>query len=63
MKLDGKFYGVVIRNKDQSVVPPDQWVVFLAKGRGGGGWEPYVGRDGMSSWRILTTERSQHDSS
>lgn len=31
MKLDGKFYGVVVKNKDQSVVPPDQWMVFLAK--------------------------------
>jgi hypothetical protein len=31
MKLDGKFHGVVIKNKNQSIVPQDQWVVFLAK--------------------------------
>jgi hypothetical protein len=30
-KLDGKFHGVIVKNKDQSVVPQDQWVVFLAK--------------------------------
>ena len=30
-KLDGKFHGVVVKNKDQSVVPQDQWMVFLAK--------------------------------
>jgi predicted ATP-grasp superfamily ATP-dependent carboligase len=31
MKLDGKFHGIVVKNKDQSVVPQDQWIVFLAK--------------------------------
>jgi hypothetical protein len=31
MKLDGKFHGVVVKNKDGSVVPQDQWIVFLAK--------------------------------
>ena len=30
-KLDGKFFGIIHKNKDNSVVPPDQWVVFLAK--------------------------------
>lgn len=30
-KLDGKFHGVIVRNKDASVVPQDQWIVFLAK--------------------------------
>lgn len=31
MKMDGKFHGIVVKNKDQSVVPQDQWIVFLAK--------------------------------
>ena len=31
MKLDAKFHGVVVKNKDQSIVPQDQWMVFLAK--------------------------------
>lgn len=31
MKLDGKFHGIVVKNKDQSVVPQDEWMVFLAK--------------------------------
>ena len=31
MKLDAKFHGIIVKNKDQSVVPQDQWVVFLAK--------------------------------
>lgn len=31
MKLDGKFHGVIVKNKDQSIVPQDQWMVFLAK--------------------------------
>jgi hypothetical protein len=30
-KLDGKFHGVIVKNKDGSTVPQDQWVVFLAK--------------------------------
>jgi ABC-type thiamine transport system substrate-binding protein len=30
-KLDLKFHGVVVKNKDQSIVPQDQWMVFLAK--------------------------------
>lgn len=29
--LDQKFHGVLIKNKDGTVVPPDQWMVFLAK--------------------------------
>lgn len=32
-KLDGKFHGEVVRERDGSVVPPDQFVVFLAKDR------------------------------
>ncbi|KKN75954.1 hypothetical protein LCGC14_0375110 [marine sediment metagenome] len=31
MKLDGKFHGVIVKNKDGSVVPQDQWMCFLAK--------------------------------
>lgn len=31
MKLDGKFHGVIVKNKDGSIVPQDQWMVFLAK--------------------------------
>lgn len=31
MKLDGKFQGTIVKNKDGSVVPADQWVCFLAK--------------------------------
>ena len=31
MKLDGKFHGVVVKNKNQTIVPQDQWMVFLAK--------------------------------
>lgn len=31
MKLDAKFHGVIVKNKDGSIVPQDQWVVFLAK--------------------------------
>ena len=30
-KLDRKFYGELRKAKDDSVVPEDQWVVFLAK--------------------------------
>lgn len=30
-KLDRKFDGVIFKTKDMSVVPPDQYVVFLAK--------------------------------
>lgn len=30
-KLDKKFYGLVYKTKDDSVVQQDQWVVFLAK--------------------------------
>lgn len=29
--LDGKVYGVLHKVKDNSVIPPDQFVVFLAK--------------------------------
>jgi hypothetical protein len=30
-KLDAKFFGKIFKYKDLSVVPDDQWVVFLAK--------------------------------
>lgn len=30
-KLDIKFYGEIYKYKDNSLVPDDQWVVFLAK--------------------------------
>lgn len=30
-KLDGKFHGVIVKNKDGSIVPQDQWIVFLVK--------------------------------
>lgn len=30
-KLDGKFHGIIVKNKDGSIVPQDQWIVFLAK--------------------------------
>jgi hypothetical protein len=30
-KLDGKFHGIVVKSKDQSIVPEDEWIVFLAK--------------------------------
>lgn len=30
-KLDAKFDGVVIKAKDGTIVPPDQYMVFLAK--------------------------------
>lgn len=30
-KLDGKFYGVLFREKDHTPVPPDRYVVFLAR--------------------------------
>jgi hypothetical protein len=31
MKLDGKFHGIIAKNKDGSIVPQDQWMCFLAK--------------------------------
>ena len=31
MKLDAKFYGEVRKVKDDSLVPDDEWVCFLAK--------------------------------
>lgn len=31
VKLDGKFHGVIVKNKDGSIVPQDEYVVFLAK--------------------------------
>lgn len=31
MKFDGKFHGVIVKNKDGSIVPQDQWMVFLTK--------------------------------
>lgn len=30
-KLDAKFTGVIVKNKDGSIVPQDEYVVFLAK--------------------------------
>ena len=30
-KLDAKFYGEIRKAKDDSIVPPDEYVVFLAK--------------------------------
>jgi len=30
-KLDRKFDGIIFKVKDQSIVPPDQYMVFLAK--------------------------------
>lgn len=30
-KLDGKFHGIIACDKDCEIVPPDQFVVFLAK--------------------------------
>jgi hypothetical protein len=30
-KLDAKFEGVIVKVKDGSIVPSDQWTVFLAK--------------------------------
>lgn len=31
MKLDKKFAGVLTKAKDQTVVPEDEWILFLAK--------------------------------
>lgn len=31
MKMDAKFYGEIKKVKDDSIVPEDQYVVFLAK--------------------------------
>jgi hypothetical protein len=31
MKLDAKFYGEIRKVKDDSIVPDDEYVVFLAK--------------------------------
>ena len=31
VKLDGKFSGVLVKNKDNTIIPVDQWMVFLAK--------------------------------
>lgn len=31
MKLDGKFYGDILKAKDGTHVPEDQWICFLAK--------------------------------
>lgn len=31
MKLDAKFFGVIVKAKDNSIVPEDEYVVFLAK--------------------------------
>jgi hypothetical protein len=30
-QLDGKFYGIIHRNKDNAVEPPDSWIVFVAR--------------------------------
>lgn len=31
VNLDGKFHGVIVKNKNGVIVPPDEWMVFLAK--------------------------------
>jgi len=31
IKLDAKFYGEIRKAKDDSIVPEDEWIVFLAK--------------------------------
>lgn len=31
MKLDAKFYGVIVKAKDRSILADDEYVVFLAK--------------------------------
>jgi hypothetical protein len=31
MKLDAKFYGVIVKAKDNTIVPEDEYVVFLVK--------------------------------
>jgi hypothetical protein len=31
MKLDAKFHGVIVKNKNGTIVQPDEWIVFLAK--------------------------------
>jgi hypothetical protein len=31
MKLDAKFYGEIKKVKDDTIVPEDEWCVFLAK--------------------------------
>lgn len=31
LKLDGKFHGVIVKNKDGTIVPQDQWMCFLVK--------------------------------
>jgi hypothetical protein len=31
MKLDAKFYGVIVKAKDNTIVPEDEYIVFLAK--------------------------------
>lgn len=30
-QLDGKFYGIVHRRKDNQIEPPDSWMVFVAR--------------------------------
>lgn len=30
-KMDLKFSGIITKNKDNSIVPQDQWIVFLVK--------------------------------
>jgi hypothetical protein len=30
-KMDLKFSGIITKNKDNTVVPQDQWIVFLVK--------------------------------
>lgn len=29
--LDGKFYGIIHRRKDNQIEPPDSWMVFVAR--------------------------------
>lgn len=31
MKMDAKFYGTIVKAKDDTVVPDDEYVVFLVK--------------------------------
>jgi hypothetical protein len=39
-KLDAKFYGVIRKAKDDTIVPDDQWMLFLAKDNVFAEWLP-----------------------